>query len=382
MKALICGAGVAGLTLAWQLERSGWEVELVERASGFREGGYMLDFSGAGLRVVERMGLLPELHRVRYPVTSISYVDDTGRQTSGLTLSEKVSAEVVSVMRGDLARLVYDQVTSPILYGTSVAEVEQSGERVTVRLTDDSAREVDLLVGADGAHSRVRDLVFGPEQCFVRFLDHRVAAFVIENARLSEQVGMRYQMLTKPGLMAGAYALRGGKLATLFLWHETGSDLPDDAAVDLRHHFGGMGWIVPELLSACPSTDQVYCDQITQVEMTQWSKGRVVLLGDACQAVSLFAGYGASLGMAAAWVLADELARATLDRALARYQARMAPAVAGTQRFGRGFIKWMAPPSRARIAVRDLIVRAGNLPGMDRVLFMNVTPSGHRLIGA
>ncbi|MGP3956919.1 FAD-dependent monooxygenase [Nonomuraea sp. 3N208] len=394
MKALICGAGIAGLTLGWHLERAGWEVEVVERAAAFRDGGYMIDFYGPGFEVATRMGLRPRLMEVRYPVNELSYVDRAGRQTSHLTLTSGLD-QVVSLLRGDLARAIADDVRAPITYGTTVESVEQDAGGVSLRLTDGTSRDVDLLVGADGAHSRVRGLGFGDGT--PRYLGHQVAAYIVEDEELSRRVGTRYQMLTEPGLMAGAYALRDGRLALLFLRREPDPALPADPAAALGRHFGHLGWILPDVLSRCPNPPELYYDQVTQVELERWHRGRVVLVGDACQAVSLFAGHGASMAMAAAWVLADELvadgrpgtsgvhgerpsADGDLSVALARYQARMAPRIEEVQRFGRRFVKWMAPSSRWRIGARDLLFRLAALPGGNRLFVNSLSPGGHNLI--
>ncbi|XVQ82063.1 FAD-dependent oxidoreductase [Microbispora siamensis] len=272
MRAIVCGAGIAGTALAWHLERAGWDVRLVERAPAFRTGGYMIDFYGPGLEAAGRMGLRPRLEEVRHPVHEIGYVDGSGRQTSRLAVKAGF-AEVVSLLRGDLARVLAEQVRAPVRYGTTVAAFRQDGGGVEVELTDGTRHEADLLVGADGVHSRIRELVFGPE-------------------------------------------------------------------------------------------------------------GRV-LLGDACQAVSLFAGHGASLAVAAAWVLADELRAASsgeLSPALDRYAARMRPVVADVQSFGRRFLPWMAPSSRLRIIARDWLLRLASLPGADRLFMNSLSPGGHRLI--
>ncbi|MFI7154364.1 FAD-dependent oxidoreductase [Nonomuraea sp. NPDC050022] len=377
MRALICGAGIAGLTLAWHLERAGWHVEMVERAPEFRTGGYMIDFYGAGYEVAERMGLAARLHERRYPFTELDYVNRDGLRTSGFVLPPSFR-EVVSLLRGDLARTVAEEVRAPVRYACTVEAVHQDGQDVTVTLTGGLRRTVDLLVGADGAHSRVRELVFGPEDGYVRYLGHHVAACILTDRELNAQVGQRYQMLTVPGLMAGAYALRQDRLALLFLRREADPSLPADPAATLRDHFGELGWILPAALPRLPA--DLYYDQVTQVRMESWSRGRVVLLGDACQAVSLFAAHGASMAMAAAWILADELRGGDLAVALARYEERMRPTIAEVQELGRRFIEWMAPSSRLRITVRDWTFRLATLPGADRLFLNFLTPGGHNLI--
>jgi 2-polyprenyl-6-methoxyphenol hydroxylase-like FAD-dependent oxidoreductase len=385
MRALICGAGIAGLTLAWHLERDGWDVELVESAPAFRDGGYMIDFYGPGLEVARRMGIEPALLAARYNVNDIDFRNADGRRTSGFSVPASV-ADLISLLRGDLARAIADDVRSPIRYGRSVAALTDRGDRVDVTLTDGTETTVDLVIGADGVHSRIRRLVFGHEQQFARYLGHHVAAFFVHDEALSRRLGTRYHTVSVPGRMAGAYALRDGTVATLFLRRDPDRTLPEDRRAAVREGFGDLGWVIPELLDGCPDSSEVYYDQITQIELPKWSSGRVVLLGDACQAVSLFAGHGSSLAITGASILAEELRgdtaadREALPAALERYQQKMQPTVEATQALGRRTVQWMAPPNRWRLRLRDAIVTASGLPGLDRMLVRSLTPGSHTLI--
>lgn len=366
-RALIVGAGIAGLASAWWLERAGWDVVVVEKAPSFRAGGFMIDFFGPGHEVARRMGLLPALEERRAPISSVTSVDSSGRRRGEISTAayEAVADGVISLLRGDLAAVIRDDLRAPIRYGTTVSAVDDG----RVVYSDGSSDEFDLVVGADGVHSKVRELVFGSS--FVRYLGHHVAAFSFRDPVLSERIGYRYQMLTVPHRMIGCYAVRDGAMAALMLCRSESPELPADPASALRARFGDLGWVAPSLLSVVPQ--DVYYDEVSQVDMPVWHRGKVVLVGDACGAVSLFAGHGASLAMTGACVLAEELS-AGVEGAFARYEARMKPAVEHTQAFGRKFIGWMAPSSEWRITVRDLAFRLSGLPVVRNLVRGSVMP--------
>jgi 2-polyprenyl-6-methoxyphenol hydroxylase-like FAD-dependent oxidoreductase len=160
-------------------------------------------------------------------------------------------------MRGDLERLLYSKIEDrvEVRLGTSVDSLEQDGAKVRVKLTDGTTRSFDVLVGADGVHSRVRELAFGAEDSFSRFLGYYTAAFIVDDRRMREGLGEAFYTLTVPGRQVAVYPVRGGRLATFFI-HKAGNELgdssPDTIREELHRAYGGMGWIVPELLERCP----------------------------------------------------------------------------------------------------------------------------------
>lgn len=373
MKVVICGAGIAGLALARLLGRAGRQVVLIERAAALRDQGYLIDFFGPGFDAAEAMGLLPRLHELAYPVTEVSYVDRQGYQTTALDyrrLTATLGGRLLVLMRGDLAHVLHEGLGDEVelVFGQTVATVQQSPDELVVRLSGGAEHRADLLVGSDGIHSQVRRLVFGPDQDYLRYLGFHTGAYTFADAELHRKLGSRFLLTDSVNHQVGLYALRDGQVAVTATHRSSDPELPADPRVTLsRTHFD-LGWLIPDVLEYCPDPPELYYDQVAQIEMATWHRGRVVLLGDACQAVSLLAGQGASLAVAAAHVLAGELARGgKIPDALARYQARLLPAVRDRQVAGRRAAEWFLPSSQARLLLRRLALQAMRLPVLDRL---------------
>lgn len=373
MKVLISGGGIAGLTLALCLHRHGHEPVIVERSPKVRDEGYMIDFLGTGYDASEKMGILPELEGIHYQIPRLAFLDSRGKERFSVeyaTLRKRLfNGRHFNFMRGDLEQLLYSKIEGQVAmrFGTEVESFEQDGAEVAVKLTDGSTGSFDLLVGADGVHSRIRELAFGEERLFSRSLGYYAAAFTVDDPAMRDGLGGAFYTLTVPGRQVSIYPIRGGRLATFFI-HNANRRLDgfstESARQELREEYGEMDWIVPELLERLPSHPGLYFDEVTQIEMPTWSAGRVVLVGDACQCVSLLGGQGASLAMAASYVLAEELGAGPNDitSALARYESRLRPTVEKVQKAGRRFARWFVPDGHARLVVRDAVTRLATNP--------------------
>jgi 2-polyprenyl-6-methoxyphenol hydroxylase-like FAD-dependent oxidoreductase len=376
---LISGAGIGGPTLAFWLKAAGFEPTLVERAPALRTGGYVVDFWGLGYDIAERMGLLPEIHRIGYHIRELRVVDDRGARVAGFgtrVFRELTGGRFVTIARSDLSRLLFEKLqgTVEVVFGDEVVRLRQHADCVEVRLRHAGERRFDLVIGADGLHSKTRKLVFGSVGWRERRLGYCVAAFEAAGYRPREEDV--YVIYSAPGRMLGRFALHDDRTLFLFVLGAPGDppadrlDLPAQKAF-LREGFGGGQWECPHILAELDHTRSLYFDRVSQIEMASWSRGRVALLGDAASCVSLMAGQGAALAMTAAFVLAGELGRANgrHEEAFSAYEARLRAFIGVKQRGAARFAAAFAPRTRWGLFLRNQLLRAFALPGVARLAF-------------
>lgn len=374
MRIAICGCGIAGPTLAWWLRKFGHDPVLFEESPGPRRGGYVIDFWGEGYDVAERMGLLGRLRAEGYDMQRLRAVSGSGRTVACLdagVFREATGGRYISLARSDLSAALTQACEGiEIRYGDSVEALVQAAGQVRLRSSAGGTESFDLVIGADGLHSRIRALAFGPQEDFERPMGITAAAFTLPGYRPREELA--YVSHARPGRQVFRAALHGDRTLFLFTFASTpGAPLPGDEAARrdaLRAAFAGMGWEVPAILERLDEADDFYFDRISQIRMPGWSRGRVALVGDAAAAPSLLAGEGAALAMTGAYVLAGELQRATGEpiRAFRAYEDRLKTQVSARQAAARKQAAFFAPPSWRALFARDALLKLAALPPVAR----------------
>ena len=368
MRVLIVGAGIAGPTLAYWLLQGGYEVTLVERAPALRRGGYLVDFWGAGFDVAERMGIVPELRRQGYAMAEGRVVNRAGRRIASIKPAKIMgpTERYVSIARSDLAAVIYQSLegAAELILDDTVTDLADDGDRVRVTLESGQTRDVDLVVGADGLHSRVRRLTFGPDEQFERYLGIVVSAFEIEGYHPRDELIAK--LYAEVGFQAVRVSLRDDITLCLFSVRHDGPMPADDRAAQqalLQARLADAGWEVPAMLEGMSQAKTFYFDAASQIRMPSWARGRVALVGDAAAGPSFLAGQGSALAMVEAYTLATELARCHDHReAFTRYQQRLAPLLVSKQDAAAGLGLAFAPKSRLQLLLRNTVMKLMGLP--------------------
>ncbi|HEY4453048.1 MAG TPA: FAD-dependent monooxygenase [Pseudonocardiaceae bacterium] len=357
---LISGAGIAGPALAFWLLKHGFQPTVVERAPALRPGGQAVDFRGpVHLNVLRKMDLIDALRAHETHMTGQRLLDRSGR--TAVTLPASFFSGDLEILRGDLCQVLHDASVpgTEYVFGDVITAITETSNGVRVSFAHGAPRVFDLVVGADGLHSGVRALVFGPESRFVVPSGYWYGGATVPNILGLDRIGLSYNV---PGLGVSVSS-GGGETAQLgFVFRDDEFDPgrrdQDAQRASIAARFGGLGWEVPRLVKEFQSAPEIYFDSISMVRMDSFVRGRVALLGDAAYGATL-GGMGSGLAVVGAYVLASELAAAAGDHqvALANYAERMGPYVRACQKLGANSGPFLAPSTARGLWARNTVHR-------------------------
>jgi len=372
MRIAINGAGIAGPTLAYWLSDAGHQVLLIEDAPALRTGGYIVDFWGIGYDIAEKMGLLPRIMEIGYQIREVRIVDRQGRRTGGFptdVFSRMTNGRFTSLRRSDLSAAIYGVLDGRVetIFGDSIEGIEERGECAHIRFRSAAPRDVELVVGADGLHSAVRRMAFGPDLAVEIPLGYHVAAFEVTGYRPRDE--LVYVSHALPGRQVSRFSMRDDTTLFLFVFRDeylagqVGVSAADRKSA-LTDVFAGVGWECPGILDAMRGVSDIYFDRVCQIRMDRWTQGRTALIGDAAACVSLLAGEGTGLAMAEAYVLAAALrpGRGNYEVAFDRYQTCLMPFLRRKQESAARLAASFVPRTAAGISFRNVMTRLLGIP--------------------
>jgi 2-polyprenyl-6-methoxyphenol hydroxylase-like FAD-dependent oxidoreductase len=370
---LIAGASIAGPALAFWLARSGFHPVIVERADALRLGGQNIDIHGAARTVVRRMGLEDVIRAATTGEQGLRFVDDhnvTKAEFPAESADASGFTKEIEILRGDLARILYDctRDTTEYLFGNQITGLREHGDRVTASFEHGPARDVDLVIAADGIRSRTRTLIVGAEPK-IRPLNLYASYFTIRRAA-SDTAWARWHHAPRGRSML----LRPDNVGTTraSVWFRSPPRGYERLSVSeqkalIARIYADAGWEAPRVLAALADSEDVYVDAVSQVMAPRWSHGRAALVGDAAYCPSPVSGMGANLALVGAYVLAGELSRHANHRdAFTAYETLMRPYVEQAQKLPPG-VPWIAhPKSRLGVAILHHVLRLASNPRLRR----------------
>ena len=374
---LISGASIGGPALAYWLSKFGFKVTVVEKAQTLREGGYRVDIRGVAVEVATRMGVMNNIRESATNMKGSSFINSEGKRLVNINdpniMGMRREGET-EIMRGTLAGILYEATRNNVeyIFDDSITGIVQKTESVLVTFKNSPEREFDLVAGADGLHSNVRNIAFGQEKDFIRNFGFYFAIFTIPNQFKLDHWELSYMSEARIMNIFSTGNDHEAKAMCMFGADNNGYDYKDIQSQKKRLHdlYKADGGFILRLMESLKDTPDFYFDTISQVRMNSLSRGRVVLLGDAGYCPSPAAGQGTSLALTGAYVLAGELARANgeYEAAYANYERQMKQYIEINQQLIDGVEK-MFPKSKKQAWVQLNVMRLlFSLPWKEKVL--------------
>lgn len=377
LNVLVVGAGVCGPAFATLLQRSNplHKITILERNDSLRATGQQVDLKTQAPHILRKMGLMEKVKEICVNETGFEMIDSADRQVAHFPAAAAgerrpgLTSEF-ELMRGDLVRVLYDasvgqnaelkaqrgtQGGISYQFGRSITALDQDADRVNVTFSDGETQDFDLVVGADGQGSRTRRLAFGEEVSKAVFKSWGIHAAYYSMPRTESEGTLargcvsagRRMIITRPSgrPVTGALLFAMKKSDQLSGCYKEPLEHQKEAFVEA---FSDIDWQRDRLLDGLKSSDDFYAHELGQIKLSQFSTGRIVLIGDAGYYPSPFTGLGTNLALMGSYILAGELARQGTDipGALKAYNEKMRPIVDECQKISVRLLDFLFPSSR------------------------------------
>ncbi len=322
MKILIVGGGIGGLALAGYLRDSNFDYQIIEKHQDWKHEGYSLGLWGNARLMLKKLDLADEFDEYARPFHFLDIRDGTGKMLKHYNLSKfncETGMAFAHMRRSDLHELLLSRVDeSHIKKGVTIVSIQKDiSEKLQVVLSDGSSELYDLVVGADGIHSKVREVLFAPH--VEEYSNWRVWWLWSERNTASLSTATEY---LEPGMFAMVFDEIDKVLVILAtrcdhtLWDDAEGRVERLKKILLNHHIS-----IPLALDKIKS-EEILPTDLAVVKLKRWTLKNAVLIGDAAHALEPFSGMGASMALEDAYVLAAQLIQLPhdLSKALIKYE--------------------------------------------------------------
>ncbi|MEJ7558543.1 MAG: FAD-dependent monooxygenase [Pedobacter sp.] len=365
---LVTGASIAGPTLAYWLNRYGFNVTVVERSPELRLGGQNIDVKGPAQEIAHKMKIENLISEKNTSEIGLRWVNIKNEILAEFPKESALSmTQELEILRGDLVQILYDHTKGDVEYRFNeyVTSLTQTEANVSVTFSSGKTEQFDLVIAAEGIGSHTRQLAFGNQPVF-KYLGLYTAYLTIPKASTDSnwarwcnaENGIVF--LIRPDNYGGTRAS-----ITFTAKEDEFKDLTiEEQRLALADRLKGSGWESDRLIRELEKATDLYFDRVSQVKIEKWSEGRVAIVGDAAYCATPIAGKGTDLAMSGAYILAGELSVANSHQeAFNAYENKMRSYVEKCQKLPPGIPKLVYPQSKLGVGVLNgLVFIAGSKP--------------------
>lgn len=355
---LVSGAGIAGLTVAYWLHIYGFQVDLIEKVPDYQNRkGYMIDFWGPGFDVAEKMNLINQLKKHDHILEQFIFFTDH-QNPSHFSIPQVrtlLNHRILTILRGHLEDALIEAVHPlvTVSHSTFISNLNNTDDGVTVTFNNHQTKKYDVLICADGVHSKTRRMIFPDDQNFYYDLGYELAAFIQKNP---DELKNNVYTYATPQKQVTVCPTKDNLAASYFSYR---TEKHQSTMQSLQAQFQNDGWLTSTLISDAHHAQSALFDRLLQIKMPKWHQKRVVFIGDACQCMTLMAGQGASMAMAGAYLLAKKLNEYYPKHtdAFLEYQAELQPNIEKKQLLAERFLHEYVPNNDADLLRRSYFTR-------------------------